>query len=163
MKKINPLKVLRCCLKKVRLLKVQPFISKPSLGFPHFPNLPPQLAIALSAFSQHTLLNGRWLLEGLPSGADGLWHDVLKMTTTKQFIFMQRIMFMFEVTKRKAGKAQVLRVSPDVWDSEADICCLAADVFGHMQTARNEDNMLIFEPSLLASLLNNFIEGCLSY
>lgn len=120
-------------------------------------------AIALSAFSHNTLLNGRWLLEGLPGGADGMWHDVLKMTATKQHIFMQRILFMFEVTKRKAGKAQVLRVTQDVWDHEADVCCFAGDVLEHMRTARDENNMLIFEPKLLATLLSNFIEGCFAY
>ena len=90
---------------------------------------------------------------------DGLWYNVLKMTSAKQYIFIQRILFIYEVAKRKAGKAQILRISPSDWDSEADMCCFAADVMESMRVARDENNMQIFGNDLLATVVNQFLEG----
>lgn len=90
---------------------------------------------------------------------DGHWYDVLKMTSAKQYIFISRILFIYEVSKRKAGKAQILRIPPADWDAEADMCCCAADVMESMRVARDENNMQIFGTDLLATLLNQFLEG----
>ena len=128
-----------------------------SHAVPHLPHL----ICHPAAFSQQMLLNGRWLLDGVPSGVDGLWYDVLKMTSAKQYIFISRVLFIYEVAKRKAGKAQILRISPSDWDVEADICCFAADVMESMRVARDENNMQIFATDLLTTLLNNFLEGYL--
>ena len=70
----------------------------------------------LSAFSKDCLLHSRWLLGGCPPKLVGLWADVLEMTEAKQHIFMQRILFVFDVTKQKAGRAQILRVPAQTWD-----------------------------------------------
>lgn len=67
---------------------------------------------------------------------------------------------MFEVTKRKAGKAQILRVSQEVWDKEADLACFAAELFESMRTARDGDNLEIFNQQKVMTLMTNFIEGC---
>lgn len=67
---------------------------------------------------------------------------------------------MFEVTKRKAGKAQILRVSQEVWDKEADLACFAAELFESMRTARDGDNLEIFSQQQVMTLMTNYIEGC---
>lgn len=112
-----------------------------------------------AAFSKENLLNGRWLLDGLPANAEGVWHDILKMNDFKQFIFIQRILFMFEITKRKAGKAQILRVSHDVWEFECNMCCCAAETLSAMRVARNDDNIILFEDEKIRTVMNNLIEG----
>jgi len=114
-----------------------------------------------AAFCRETLLNGRWLLDGIPSNAEGFWHDVLKMNAAKQHVFLQRILFIFEITRRKAGKAQILRVSQDVWDMEANVCCLAMDVMEAMNSARDDNNLALFEGDTMKAVLNSFIEGYL--
>jgi len=112
-----------------------------------------------AAFSKENLLNGRWLLGGVPANAEGVWHDTLKTSEFKQFIFIQRILFMFEITKRKAGKAQILRVSQDAWEFECNMCCCAAETLSKMREARDENNLQLFEDAKVKTVMNNVIEG----
>ena len=65
------------------------------------------------------------------------------------------------MTKQKAGRAQVLRVPGQVWDAEADVCCLGGFVLDEMRTFRTPDNLLRFPAETLVRVMNQFIEGCL--
>lgn len=86
---------------------------------------------------------------------------MLEMNSAKQHIFMQRILFVHSMTKQKAGRAQVLRVPAQVWDAEADICCLGGFVLDEMRTHRTPDNLLRFPGETLITVMNQFIEGFL--
>ena len=99
---------------------------------------------------------------GVPKNVSGIWHDVLKMTEEKQKIFMDRIMFLFEVTKAKAGKAQVLRLSLQQWLHEAELACLAGHCIMEMSTARNADNLLMFNTEKVNMVRKQIIEGSLA-
>lgn len=101
----------------------------------------------------------RWLLEGFPRGAEGIWFEVLVMNAPKQVLFLERILFLFELKKRKAGRAQILRVSPPEWHTECDICTLGGYVMEAMETARDDNNLLIFKPETIKMVRNRFIEG----
>ena len=114
-----------------------------------------------AAFSKETLLNGRWLLGGIPKQAEGIWRDLLEMNEARQHMFLQRVLFLHQVTKTKAGKAQVLRLPPTQWDMEADVACLAGAVLEKMQSFRDPNNLLTVPAETIQSVMSRFIEGCL--
>ena len=116
----------------------------------------------LPAFSQSILLQSRWLLGGCKTGADGIWRDATVMDEGRQHLFMQRVLFLFEVTKRKAGRAQVLRLSQDAWDVECDIAALAGFVIDCMGKHRDENNMKVFSDETMSGLVVHFVEGFLA-
>ncbi|CAK9002335.1 unnamed protein product [Durusdinium trenchii] len=81
------------------------------------------------------------------------------MNEGKQHIFMQRVLFIFEVTKQKAGKAQVLRMPVSQWALECDICCMAGYVLEQMQHRKNSDNLIVFPEETIKLVMNRLIEG----
>ena len=117
----------------------------------------------LTAFNKDILLSDRWLLGGCPRSAEAVWHDVLKMTIPKQKLFMDRGLFVFEITQAKAGKAQVLRLSSQQWMAEADVACLAGDILERMESHRNSDNILLFPPDTLKMVKQRFVEGTFGF
>lgn len=114
-----------------------------------------------AAFHQSTLLGDRWLLGAVAPKADGVWHDILTVDDGKQHVFMQRILFMHNINKGKAGKAQSLRIPQTVWDLEVDLACLAGHVLDAMSSYRNPENLLVFDEAVIKAAMTNFIEGTL--
>lgn len=92
---------------------------------------------------------------------EGIFAEMLTMNEGKQHIFMQRVLFIFEVTKQKAGKAQVLRMPVSQWALECDICCMAGYVLEQMQHRKNSDNLIVFPEETIKLVMNRLIEGCL--
>ncbi|CAL1173949.1 unnamed protein product [Cladocopium goreaui] len=72
---------------------------------------------------------------------------------------MQRILFMHNINKGKAGKAQSLRIPQTVWDLEVDLACLAGHVLDAMSSYRNPENLLVFDEAVIKAAMTNFIEG----
>ena len=97
----------------------------------------------------------------MAKSAEGIWRDLLEMTESRQELFMKRVIFCHTVTKKKAGKAQLLRLPPNVWDLEADVCCLGSAVLEKMSTFRDPSNLLAFPKETLESVMTSFIEGAL--
>ena len=95
----------------------------------------------------------------MPSKAEGFWHEILQVTEVKQHLFIQRILFIHDLTKRKAGKAQTLKVSPSTWELEADVACLAGHIFNVMQTYRDPENLIVFDASTIPTAMGHFVEG----
>ena len=89
-----------------------------------------------AAFHKENLLATRWLLNGVPKTAEGIWYEALQMDECKQLLFMERVLFIFDVTKIRAGKAQVIRMNSQQWHQEADIACLAGHVMNLMTSFR---------------------------
>ena len=114
-----------------------------------------------AVFSRDTLLQPRWFLMEKPKGTDGIWTDILTMNPAKQHIFMQRVLFVFQVNKRSAGKAQSLRMSKNDWSLECDVSCLAGHILEEMNRFRDDDNKHVFEPAHIATMMTRFIEGYL--
>ncbi|CAK9107277.1 unnamed protein product [Durusdinium trenchii] len=81
------------------------------------------------------------------------------MTEGKQQLFLQRVLFSFDLAKRKAGKAQILRMSTTEWQQEADICCLGGYVLEKMRSARTSDNLVLFKKTTTDMVRSRFIEG----
>ena len=114
-----------------------------------------------AAFGKDTLLNPRWFLDGKPKTAnyDGVWSDVMVMNATSQYIFIQRVLFVFQVNKRNAGKAQTLRLSLGQWLQEADLCCLGVWVMEKMRAERDDANGIVFAATVLDTVMKNFLDG----
>lgn len=112
-----------------------------------------------AAFSWEMLLNSRWLPDGCNKLGEGVWHDLLVTNNFKQHIFLQRILFVFELTKRKAGKAQLLRLSQEAWDHECDIACLMGATIEEMRKFRDPSNALCFSTEKIKEIINHYIEG----
>lgn len=83
------------------------------------------------------------------------------MDSGKQHIFMQRVLFVHGVTKKKAGKAQILRLPNHVWELEADVACLAGTILQKMQSFRDPSNLLVFPVETIKMVMSRFIEGLL--
>ena len=116
-------------------------------------------APALPAFSKETLLDPRWYLGSSRKGVTGYWYDLLKMDHAAQHVFLQRILFMFEILKRKAGRCQSLKIPLATWQFEADLTCLVCHVLEEMRNHRTPDNQLVFTDSVLVSVMKGFIDG----
>ena len=112
-----------------------------------------------AAFARDTLLNARWLLDGCPKGVEGAWRTYLLTNPLKQELFVKRVMFVFEITKRKAGKAQILRLSSQQWDQECDMASLAGACLEAMKCFRDPSNNLCFSPAATKTVENRYIEG----
>lgn len=115
-----------------------------------------------AVFSRDTLLQPRWFLDEKPKNTEGIWSEVLVVNSAKQHIFMQRVLFIFEIKQRSAGKAQVLRLQKQEWATECDLACMAGYVLECMQRYRNADNQLTFTPASISTMMTRFIEGYLS-
>lgn len=114
-----------------------------------------------AVFSRDTLLQSRWFLQEKPKGVEGIWSDILTMNEASQHIFIQRVLFVFDVNKRSAGRAQSLRMSKSDWSLEADLSCLAGYVLAAMRQFRDVDNKTVFDDQTIGILMTRFIEGWL--
>ena len=84
------------------------------------------------------------------------------MDAAKQHIFIQRVLFVFELNKRSAGKAQSLRMAKQDWAMECDVSCVCGHVLAQMQQFRDADNKVVFTNDCIATMMNRAIEGYLS-
>ena len=86
------------------------------------------------------------------------------MEESKQLLFMERVLFIFDVTKIRAGKAQVIRMNSQQWHQEADIACIAGHIMNLMTNFRTEeDNLVVFPADTMAMVRKRFIEGTLAF
>lgn len=114
-----------------------------------------------AAFSKETLLDSRWLLEGVPRVSHKLWHSILCMDKGKQALFMKRILLVHQLTAKRAGKAASLRLGLAEWNLEADRMCFLGFVFQEMRLAVADDGTPLFDDALVDKLVQRSIEGSL--
>ena len=79
-----------------------------------------------AAFNRDTIVDTRWLVGGLPKLTNGAWYQILQMTPFKQELFLQRLFHLHDISTRRAGKASLVRLSPDQFSLECDRMCLQA-------------------------------------
>lgn len=84
---------------------------------------------------------------------------MMKATETSQFLFLERIFFIHNLTKSKGGKSQSAKVPLSVWNSEMDVTCLACYVFEAMRMHRTPDNNLVFQEETIKVLVGRYNEG----
>lgn len=81
------------------------------------------------------------------------------MTEASQHVFLQRILFMFDINKSKAGRCQSLKVPLATWNLEADLCAFMRYIMEQMRTHRTSDNNLVFPAEVMKTVMQSFIEG----
>ena len=86
-----------------------------------------------AAFNRDTIVDTRWLVGGLPKLTNGAWYQILQMTPFKQELFLQRLFHLHDISTRRAGKASLVRLSPDQFSLECDRMCLQAFILEQME------------------------------
>ena len=110
-------------------------------------------------------MDSRWLLEGLPKATNlsPLWHSILKMTPSKQSMFLQRLFHLHDVQTRRAGRACVTRLSQGEWASQIDLMCVQAYIYDHMVIAQKDDGQKEFSLDTLQKVELGILEGYLAF
>ena len=86
---------------------------------------------------------------------DGLWHDVLKMTATKQELFMERVLLLHKIAlKKRAGKSSNVRLTLSKWESETNIMAVLGHVLQEMDNRPN-----LFKPEHVKAASQKILEG----
>ena len=103
----------------------------------------------------------RWLLDGGPktTGLCSLWYSILKMTPSKQALFLERIFHLHDVQQRRAGRACVTRLTHDQWLAELDAICVQAHIFDNMVVAKDSEGNALFHLDTLNKIKLGILEG----
>lgn len=118
-----------------------------------------------AALNNNLLLETRWLLggESKDPAARGshLWHDILKVDEAKQYMFIQRIIFLHQVASRRAGRASTVKLSVSEWCTECDSMCVFTHTLQEMHRACDDSGNRLFSEDLLGNIKNRGLEGYL--
>ena len=113
-----------------------------------------------AAFTNAVLQDERWLLGAVSKDVAGshLWTNVLRVTPSKQPLFINRILFLHSLAMRRGGKSS-LKLSLQDWQTELTRMMLLSHVWENMCSASGSDGNQLFDKNLLDKLLKNIIEG----
>eukprot|EP00435_Cladocopium_sp_Y103_P053222 s1327_g17.t1 len=102
-----------------------------------------------------------WLLDGLPKATNlcPLWYSILKMTGSKQILFLQRLFHLHDVQTRRAGRACITRLSQEQWASEIDLMCVQGYIYDNMVIAKNPKGEKEFSLDTLKKVELGILEG----
>ena len=119
------------------------------------------LLSTLSAFSREFLMDSRWLLDGMPktAGLCANWHSILKMSPSKQSMFLERLFHLHDVQQRRAGRACVTRLSQDLWQAEIDSICVQTYIFDNMVVSKDSKDNAMFGLDTLNKIKLGILEG----
>ena len=108
-------------------------------------------------------MDTRWFLDGLPKtpGLCSHWHSILKMGSTKQALFLERVFHLHDIQKRRAGRACVTRLSQEQWMAEIDSICVQTYVYDNMVMAKDPKDEPVFSLETLQKVKLGILEGCL--
>lgn len=117
-----------------------------------------------AALSNAVLMDSRWLLDGVNKevGGSHLWTRVMRVTPSKQLLFLRRVLFLHGLAHRRAGKASPVKLSASEWGKECNRMALLGHVLEEMHSAMNASGAPLFAEDLLTKLLQQCIEGPLS-
>ena len=88
--------------------------------------------------------------------ADGLWHQILKVTEAKQKLFLDRVLFVHGVKiKKRASKSQSVRMDLATWDRECSNMCALQHVLEQMDAQKP-----LFD-AVMGTARQRILEGCL--
>lgn len=123
-------------------------------------------ALTPAALSNVVLLDPPWLLGGESKEASGrgchLWSEILRVTESKQQLFIERALMVHEVAVRRAGKSlSNVRLQLAEWNAEVDRMCCVAYILEEMSRLHDEDGELLFQKDTLESIRNRALEGYL--
>ncbi|CAL1143924.1 unnamed protein product [Cladocopium goreaui] len=122
---------------------------------------PISCVFTLSAFSRESLMDVRWFLDGLPktTGLCAHWHSILKMGSTKQAMFLDRIFHLHDIQRRRAGRACVTRLSQEQWVAEIDSICVQTYIYDNMVISKDPKGNPQFSLETLKKVKLGIMEG----
>ena len=85
---------------------------------------------------------------------NGLWHQILFVTESKQLLFLKRLFLLHDIQVRRGGKSCVTRLAPQQWNEEVERMCLQGFLFEQMQADPEK-----FPAETLASVELGMVEG----
>ena len=126
---------------------------------------PISCVFTLSAFSRESLMDVRWFLDGLPktTGLCAHWHSILKMGSTKQAMFLDRIFHLHDIQRRRAGRACVTRLSQEQWVAEIDSICVQTYIYDNMVISKDPKGNPQFSLETLKKVKLGIMEGRLVF
>ena len=115
--------------------------------------------LTLSAFSVESMKNSRWLLGAAGRGATPWWKSVEVVSPSKQVLFMERVLFGFQVRKRQVKHVSTARLSLEQWEMLLETSCLLQQILDDMEAATADDGTKLFQPADLAKARRRAVEG----
>ena len=112
------------------------------------------ILLSLAAFGRENLLDPRWMLDGCGKATNGLWHQILRMTGTKQVLFLNRVFHLHGIQAKRGGKSCVMRLPLDQWSQEIDRSCFLGHIYEYMEKTPDQ-----FPPETLKKVYLGMIEG----
>ena len=113
------------------------------------------------AFSKETLIMPRWLLQATMPKSEGLWHEALTMTASKQVAFLERIFHLHGVAlRRRTSKSQSCRLAPAAFEKEANAMTALMFVYDAMESATSGGQKL-FPAEIMPGVKQRILEGSL--
>ena len=100
------------------------------------------------------LADERWLVGAVNKDVSGshLWTSVLRVTNTKQEIFIKRVLFLHALGVRRGSKASAARLTVSDFYSECQRMMLLAYIFEHMEVASDPDGKQLFADDVLVKI-----------
>ena len=117
-----------------------------------------------AALSNAVLMDHRWLMGAVCKDVAGshVWTNVMKVTATKQFFFLKRIMFIHSLAIRRGAKGYGARLSLSDWQTECQRMMFLLHVWEEMESATKPNGEKLFEYDLLEKIKKHIIEGSLN-
>ena len=119
-------------------------------------------ACCCPAFTVELMKNQRWLLGSGGRSASPWWRAVDVVSPSKQLLFLQRLLFSFQIRRKQVKHVNTARLSVEAWEMLVETSCLGQYVLEEMQEAHHDDHSPIFEPAMLEKARRRLIEGMLS-
>ena len=121
-------------------------------------NLIPNL-LPLTAFSLENIRNGRWLVGSTGRGITPYWQAVETVTPGKQLLFMQRVLFTFNIRKKQVRSLSTARCTAEQWELMLETSCLAHQLLEDMKAAKDDAGAALFREADIAKARQRALEG----
>lgn len=112
------------------------------------------------------LLDSRWLIGGMSKDsrvrASHTWANIMTIDAGKQFLFVNRVIWLHELARRRGGKGSAVRLTPAEFNQALDKMALAAHVLDFMDSQVDDDGNRLFVSAQMAALKDRLVEGSLN-
>ncbi|CAE7316153.1 unnamed protein product, partial [Symbiodinium sp. CCMP2456] len=97
-----------------------------------------------SAFNLENIRNGRWLVGSCGRGVSPYWQAVETVTPAKQLLFMERVLFAFNVRKKQVRQLSTARATSEQWELMLESSCLLHQLLEDMKAAKDAAGAALF-------------------
>ncbi|CAE7762057.1 hypothetical protein AK812_SmicGene34282 [Symbiodinium microadriaticum] len=108
------------------------------------------LARQSTQFSLENIRNGRWLVGSTGRGITPYWQAVETVTPGKQLLFMQRVLFTFNIRKKQVRSLSTARCTAEQWELMLETSCLAHQLLEDMKAAKDDAGAALFREADIA-------------